>query len=445
MKPSPEDRGPFLSSTSIFALCKQYDATAKPALGALAMISAVLSGAGLLSQFQTPDLYDFILCALMGFSLYQIARVMWRGAWYLPNYETKQTLRIYSLVATLGFSAYAGVSVTANLSATAGEVSRNLAELGSTDGLENAGQEFASHVDMLNILSAALAERAAQAAGLEQAEINGQGPTGVPGRGSVSNSFGASAAKYRQAGKTLDDLLARANGHVNSMTEALTALRAAQTDNSLSEAEQDARLKVLSSKVIAEMRALMALDPARAVRAAASAIASGVPTQSRANAQSQARIAEISAGMRTYARELEAEADRIAALSPELPTQSTLSTAERLLQTAWRLPALTMAALLLDLCGWIAVGYRVAIYQAYKTKRREETERVVPNYVTLEDFGRVEEFFRRMAESKARIEDGSSAKKRGRPIGSKNKPKPKPALPAKKKPDPKDPKGGSNA
>lgn len=445
MKPSPEERGPFLSSTSIYALCKQYDETAKPALGALAMISAVLSGAGLLSQFQSPDLYDFLLCALMGFSLYQIARVTWHGAWQLPNFDTKQTLSIYALVATLGFSAYAGVSVTANLSATAGEVSRNLAELGSIDGLENAGQEFASHVDMLSIISAALNERAAQATRLEQAEINGQGPTGVPGRGTVSNSFGASAAKYRQAAQTLDDLLARANGHVTAMTEALTALRAAQTDKDLSGADQDARLKVLSSNVISEMRSLMALDPARAVRAAASAIASGVPTQSQANAQSQARIAEISAGMRTYARELEAEADRIATLSPKLPTQATLSTAERLLQTAWRLPALTMAALLLDLCGWIAVGYRVAIYQAYKTKYREETERLVPNYVTLEDFGRVEEFFSRMAEAKARIESGTSAKKHGRPLGSKNKPKANPALPPKKKTDPKAPEDGSNA
>lgn len=238
MKLSPEDRGPFLSSTSIYALCKDYDATAKPALGALALISGVLSGAGLLSQFQSPDLYDFLLCALMGFSLYQIARVMWRGAWDLPNYETKRTLSIYALVATLGFSAYAGVSITANLSATAGEVSRNLAELSSIDGLENAGQEFASHVDMLEVISGALAERAAQALQLEKAEINGQGPTGVPGRGSVSNSFGTSAAKYRQAAQTLDDLLARANGHVNSMTETLTALRTAQTDNSLSGAEK---------------------------------------------------------------------------------------------------------------------------------------------------------------------------------------------------------------
>ncbi len=417
--PPPNDPGPLWSSASLQALCVSFDGKVRPALGSLALCSAAMSAAGLLSQFQNPELYDFLLCGVMGLSLYQIARILWIGCWELPNLVSKKPLLIYALVATVGFGSYAAVSVTANLSATAGEASLDLAERGNIDGLDNASQEFVSYVSELQVLRAALLDRAAQARSLEQAEIAGQGPTGVAGRGSVSNSYAASEARYAQAAEMVGQILARAETHIDGLRKAIEELRAAQIDPDLSGAEKRARLKVLSANAIGEMRALLTLDPARAIRSASASIARGVPTQSQANAQSRARIAEISADMRLYADQLEAEADRIAALSPALPEQSTLSTAERLLQTAWRLPALTMAALLLDLCGWMAVGFRLALYQALHIRQREETERKVPTYVTLEDFERVGTFVEIAAATKKRVEAANDAKKRGRPRLSK--------------------------
>lgn len=413
--PPPNEPGPLWSSASLQALCVSFDGKVRPALGSLALCSAMMSAAGLFSQFHNPDLYDFLLCGVMGLSLYQIARIMWAGCWELPNLVSKKPLLIYGLVAMVGFGSYAAVSVTANLSATAGEASLDLAERGNIDGLDNASQDFVSYVSELQVLRAALSDRAAQARSQEQAEIAGRGPTGVPGRGSVSNSYAASAARYAQAAEMVGQILARAEKHIDGLSKAIEELRAAQINAELSGAEKRARLKVLSAETIGEMRALLTLDPARTIRAAAASIARGVPTQSQANARSQARISEISADMRLYAGQLEAEADRIAALSPELPEQSTLSTAERLLQTAWRLPALTMAALLLDLCGWMAVGFRLALYQALRTRRREETERKVPNYITVEDFERVGTFVEIAAETKKRVESANGAKKRGRP------------------------------
>lgn len=434
--PPPNEPGPLWSSASLQALCVSFDGKVRPALGSLALCSAMMSAAGLFSQFQNPDLYDFLLCGVMGLSLYQIARIMWAGCWELPNLVSKKPLLIYGLVASVGFGSYAAVSVTANLSATAGEASLDLAERGNIDGLDNASQNFVSYVSELQVLRAALFDRAAHARSLEQAEIAGRGPTGVAGRGSVSNSYAASAARYAQAAEMVGQILAGAETHIDGLSKAVEELRAAQINEDLSGAEKRAHLKVLSAEAIGEMRGLLALDPARTIRAAAASIARGVPTQSQANARSQARISEISTDMRLYASQLEAEADRIAALSPELPEQSTLSTAERLLQTAWRLPALTMAALLLDLCGWMAVGFRLALYQALRTRRREETERKVPNYITVEDFERVGTFVEIAAEAKQRVEAAGNAKKRGRPRFTKpatKLPKPK-SSPTTRKP-----------
>ena len=154
---------------------------------------------------------------------------------------------------------------------------------------------------------------------------------------------------------------------------------------------------------------------------------------------------EIGAEMQLYAGQLEAEADRIAALSPALPEQVTLSTAEQLIQTAWRMPALTMAALLLDLCGWTAVGFRLALYQSLKAKLRDEKDRRVPNYVTLDDFSRVEEFARRVTEARQRIDGEADAPKRGRPRLTKPAATlPKPATSARKPRRPKADEGGQS-
>ena len=422
------DPGPLWSSAFLMALCRSFDAKAKPALLALALISAVISAAGLLSQFADPDLYDFLLCALMGTSLFLIARIFWEGAWNLPHIEAKNPLLIFAFVATLGFSTYATVSVTANLSATAGEVSLDLAQQGSIDRLSNSGQGFVSYVGEMNVIHAALLDRAEQASALENAEIAGRGPTGEPGVGSVSNSYGAAAGKYDQAGNLLDTLLHKANGHVSGFNVVIAELRVAQINTEMTDAEQRAHLKVLEAQAIGEMRALLSLDPARVIRQAAQSIAEGVPARSQAKPQSRARIAEISAGMRRYATQLEAEADRIDTQSPTLPEQVTLSMAQQLLASATRLPALTTAALLLDLCGWIAIGFRQILYQSLKIQSRKEDEQPLPNYITRAELGRVEDFTRLMAETKHRIESESGVTKRGRPRLSKpaaKLPKPK--------------------
>ncbi|MGJ8530140.1 hypothetical protein [Maritalea sp.] len=422
------DSGPLWSSAWLLALCLAFDAKARPSLSALALISAVISAAGLLSQFTNPDIYDFLLCALMGTSLWLIARIFWAGAWSLPHIEAKNPLLIFAVVATLGFSSYGAVSVTANLSATAGEVSLELAQQGSIDRLSNAGQSFVSYVSELAIIQAALVDRAKQARGLEGAEIAGNGPTGESGVGSVSNSYAASAVKYDQAAELLQTLLQATNGHVATLSSVITELRTAQINTEMTDAQKRARLKTLEAQAIGEMRALLSLDPARVIRQAANSIAEGVPARSQAKPQSRARIAEISAGMRRYAVQLDAEADRIEEFAPDLPEQVTLSMAQRLFATAMRLPALTMAALLLDLCGWTGVGFRLALYRSLKLKIREENESPLPTYITLAELGRVEDFARLVAESKHRIETETGAPKRGRPRLSKpaaKLPKPK--------------------
>lgn len=411
----PHDPYPHWSSARLNAICQAYDAVAKPSLDGLAGISASVSAVGLARAFDAPTISDYLLCIVIGFALWLIARVMWAGAWQLPHLETKRTQAVFAFVAMLGFGSYAGVSVTANLNATAGQSSVELTQKDNIDTLENAGQAAASYVGEMQVVLAGLFEQAELARQSEKAEIGGQGPTGEPGRGPVSRSFLASGGKFSQAAVLLQGSLEQAATHVVAFADAVAALRAAQIDPNFTHAEKAGRLKVLTGQAISQMRALLALDPARSIRTAAASIATGVPTQSDASAQSQARIADISSGMLAYAGQMGAEADRIAALAPTIPQQATLSTAERLLQTLWRTPAWTAAALLLDLCGWIAVGFRVALYQTLKTMIAEENDRPPRTYVTLEDFERVEAFVKRAADARKRVEAVKIAPKRRRP------------------------------
>ena len=431
----------------LYQIALWFDSIALPGLTGLAIISSGTAVIGFASQFDAPDLGIYLRCGAIGLALFIISRTFWAGAWVLPSLETKQPLLIYALVAVIGFNMFAIVSVFGSLSATGGDISRGLTQKQDIDQLENTGQTFVFYVSEMGVVQASIEDRSKQAFDLERAEITGQGPTGVPGVGSVSNSFGASGRAYSQAADLLGTTLVKAQGHVDTLSGIIAELRAAQIDAALSPSERDVRLKTLSGRAISEMQALLSLDPARSIRAAAAKIAGGVPTQSRANAQSRARIDEISASMRDFAVGLTAEADRIAALAPDLPQQVSLSPAERLIQTMWRMPGLTMAALLLDACGWIAIGFRIAIYRALKIKIVEENDRQVPSLVTLEDFWRVEEFVARAEEAKRRIEAAKGAPKRGRPraANSTNKPKPRAASAVKKSRNPKASGGAGNA
>ena len=318
-------------------------------------------------------------------------------------------LLVYALVGVLGFSAFAIPSSLGSLSANGGGISLSVTQQGEIDALDNSRQEFARYVSELELIRSALDDRADQASRLQADEIAGRGPTGVAGVGSVSNSYGSAASIYGSAADLVGDALSQASGHIAVLDAILAEMRVFQASPEQSGPETAARLNILSGQAIAEMRALLALDPSRTIRAAAASVAQGVPPRSQANAQSQQRINEISAGMRAYAAQLAAEADRIEALAPELPQQSTQSPAERLIETMWRTPGPTMAAILFDLCGWIAVGFRLALYQALKAKLREENDRPVPTYVTLDDFERVEEFVKRTEETKKKRRTGAEA------------------------------------
>ncbi len=416
---------PFWTSLWLVILVRWYDAIAKPSLSGLAIISSATAVVGYASQFDNPDFAIFMRCAALGFALWLIARTFWAGAWLLPALETKKPLQVYVVVASLGFSGFAIPSVLGSLSANGGGISVSVTQQENIDRIDNTRQDFVLYIEALPLIELALEDRAKQARTFEADEIAGRGPTGVLGVGSVSNSFGASADLYDQAADILGQASRRAAAHITALDGIMEELRAAQIDPELVSAEKDARLKLLSGQAIGEMRALLALDPARAVRAAADKIAVGVPQRSNARATSQARIAEISAGMAAHAGELRREADRLEAMAPVLPQQITLSPAERIMETMWRMPGLTMAALLFDLCGWIAVGFRVAIYQALKSKLREEASADNPAFVRLEDFDRVEHYVKRAQESRERIDAAKAPPKRGRPKGSTNSKSPR--------------------
>lgn len=406
---------PFWTSLWLLQLISSYDSIAKPSLSGLAILSAGTAVVGYASQFDNPDLAIYLRCAALGFALWLIARTFWAGAWLLPALETKSPLRIYAVIAVLGFCGFAIPSILGSLSANGGGISQSVTQQENIDRFDNSGQEFALYTGEMSVVQAGLKDRKEQALAQQQAEIDGRGPTGVAGAGSVSNSFGSAAQRYGQAADLLGTTLSKAQAHVDRLNATIAEMRSLRIDGDLTASEKATRLKTLSSKATAEMRALLSLDPARSIRTVAAKLAEGVPPQSRANAASQARIAEISDGMQAYAAQLLVEADRIAVIAPSLPLQVTLSPAQQLLQNIWRMPGLTMAAVLMDLCGWIAVGFRVVIYQALKAKQAEENDRPVPGFVSLEDFWRVEEFVARAEEAKARIEAARPAPKRGRP------------------------------
>lgn len=416
-----------------------FDAIAKPGLAGLAIISSGTAVIGFASQFENPDLGIYLRCAAIGFALWLIARTFWAGAWMLPAFETKQPLLIYAGVSTVGFLMFATVSILGSLSATGGDISRGLTQQRTINALENTGQKFVLYIGEMSVTGASVAGQAEQAFAFERDEIAGKGPTGVPKAGPVSRSFDASGRAYEQAAEMLATTLTRAQEHVANLETTIAKARSVQIDATLAANERAAELKVLSGRAISEMWALLALDPARSIRAAATKIAQGVPPQSNAKAQSKARIAEITASMKDFAAVLNREADRIAAMTPDLPIQTTLSPAERLMQTMWRMPGLTMAAILLDACGFIAIAFRLAIYRALRAKLVEENTRKVPDYVTLEDFWRVEEFVARAEEAKRRVEAAKNPPKRGRSTVSRQK-----ALPKSKAAQPRKGKGGGN-
>lgn len=420
MEPVPV-KVPRWSSRWLEQRAESYDQTAGPSLAGLAIITSSTAVVGFTGQYDTITLEVWLRCLVLGLGLWLIARTFWKGAWLLPDLETKHTLKIYALVAVLGFAMFAGVSVPGSLSATGGGIAQELTQSENADKLANAGQEFAAYVDQMAVTHGALLERRDQANGARDAEIAGAGPTGVPGRGPVSNAFGAAGGKYQQGADLLGSALGKAKIKIEELNAIIEEMRELQADTAVAKGARNARLKALSGQSISAMRALLALDPARSVTAAASIIADGVPEPNKANPNSHQRIAELNAEMSAYAATLGAEAERIASEVPHVPALTTLSPSERLFSNMWRMPGLTLAALLLDLCGWIAVGFRLAIYQALRTKLQEEAAKPAEAYIAPSDFEKVEHILLRAEESRRLIEDLRPAAKRGRPPLNKSK------------------------
>jgi hypothetical protein len=409
---------PFWSSPWLITLIAWYDAIAGPSLSGLAIISSATAVVGYASSFDNPDFAVYLRCAALGLGLWLISRTFWAATWLLPALETKRPLLVFALVGTLGFAGFAIPSTLGSLFANGGGVSVSVSQQENVDRIDNARHGFALYIGELPLAQVGLEDRATQARSFQTDEIAGRGPTGIGGAGSVSNSFGASAAIYQQSADILSKAMTRATGHIDALDAIMGELRVAQIDPEITGVEKEAQLKLLSGRAIGEMRALLALDPARALRTAANKIADGVQQRSATRPSSQARIAEISTGMRAHAAQLVAEAERIAALAPDLPQQITLSPAERILDTMWRMPGLTMAALLFDLCGWVAVFFRLALFMALKAKLAEENRKPGSPFIYLDDLDRVAEFLKHAEKTRTRKSQTKAAPKRGRPKGS---------------------------
>ncbi|MEM7729676.1 MAG: hypothetical protein AAF311_10430 [Pseudomonadota bacterium] len=423
MTPRPDRNAPLWTVANLLWIAQTFDRQVKPKLFVIAIISAVMSALGVLQQFDNPTFADLMLSVVIGGALLAILAIFWTGAWLAPELAGKNAMRVYLVVAVLGFLACFGVSTTANLSATGGVASLQIGQKEEIDRFDNEGAEAALYVDQLVVARDAIAARAELARQAEADEIAGRGPTGIGGVGSVSNSFGAARVIYTTAAASLDTVLVRARSQVEALAATVAEMRVVQADGTLSPEERATQLKVLSSRAAGDIRGLLALDPARSIQAAADAIAVGVPPRSQASASSQARITEISADMRAFANTLRVEADRIATLTPEVPEQVTRSHTEVLIAAAWRMPALLMVAILLDGCGWIAIGWRVAIYSAVKTKMREEEEEDVPSYVTVMDLWRVAGFVDAITETRNRVERADGKRRRRNPPTRSKKPK----------------------
>lgn len=384
--------------------CAAFDAFIWPKLLALGFITSGVSAIGIASQFQSPDFDDYVLAAVFGLALWLICSGFWYGAWLAPFMSYRKPQLLFAFVTVFGFASYAGMSVTANLTATAGEAANDLTQQRMIDRFDNAGVEMAVFVSDVRVLQAGISDRAQQAQRLQTLEADGGGPTGVAGTGSVFTAYGLSHGTYQTAADLLRNVLDDAETHIAAVQAAIAVLREAQADPALSGPEQEAQLKILGAKVLGEMRALLALNPAGAVRAAAASITRGVPPQSNTSSASRARIADISADMRRYAEALIAEADRLEANVPELPLQTTLSIAEQLWVTAASLPALVALALLLDISGFVFCGYRLSLYLNLWAKEAEEAELPYPAYILTSEIANVEYLLEHAFKARSRIE-----------------------------------------
>lgn len=406
---------PLGSAASLEGMAKAYDAVAKPSLAGLALISSTTAGLGFVSLYDAVTLEAFIRGCALGVALWLITRTFWAGAWHLPELNTRKPLLIYTLVAALGFSAFATVSFMGTQHFAAGAVSEELTQNDTTDALANAGLEISAYVERIGVVRSALEQRRDQLASAAQAEKLGRGPTGSAGEGPVYNAFLASSRQYAAAGKLLADAQSAAAALSNKFGATIAEMRAVQSDEALSGKTRSAQLKTLAGTALSDMRSLLALDPVAAITAASSIIAEGVPEPSRASASSRERIDAIRQDMAAYAARLSGEANGVRAVAPEVPKLESPGQAQSILRNVWKTPGLTAAAILIDLCGWIAVFFRWVLYSALFARKEAERAKPSSQHVTVDDIVKVEDLASRLEESRRHMEALRPPAKRGRP------------------------------
>lgn len=401
---------PMRSRAALVNAIQRLEEVGSNALTVLGLITGTMSGLGFVAGYDEPTLATYLAGLLFGIGVYLIARIFWLGAWILPEITNKSALTVYAVVAVLGFAAFVGVSYVGNQKFVAGSLSEQLAEDDRTDELANHAQEIGAFVARMAGARDDILKREEAADAAATTEAGGNGPTGSRGTGPVYRSFLAAAGKYRAARELLDAKLEAASALNARLASALEAMRAVREEEELGKAARKRRIKTLEGQAISAMRELLTLDPAGTLAAAASIVAGGVPEQSGAGASSRARIEEIAADMRLYAERLAAQAAEIGARIPELPAQHTNSQAEHLLTNAWRMPGLSLAALLFDAAGWVLVGFRAAAYQALRARDEAERTTGYDDYIMGHELDRFERIAGRVALTRVildELENGS--------------------------------------
>ncbi|MBU3036470.1 hypothetical protein [Tritonibacter mobilis] len=239
---------PLFSRDADQATIRNLDRFGLILLSAMAVVTAILSGVGFVNQFPNAGLFEFSMAVLFGFSVWLIAKMFWMGAWILPQFILGGSLlAAYIIVAVIGFLAFGTVSYFGNQRAIAGGVSQSLSQEARIDELENSASGALAYAESLRAIEAKLSAQASQSQAAANAELSGNGPTGVGGSGPVHRSFLAATNRYREATRLVSGKLADAERLASSITEQLSDMRAAR---------EDAGLHALTSAKISHCAAL---------------------------------------------------------------------------------------------------------------------------------------------------------------------------------------------
>ncbi len=403
-------QSPLFSRDADLETIRHLDRTGLILLSAMALVTAILSGVGFVSQFPNPSLLDFCMAILFGFSVWLVARMFWAGAWILPQFNLGgKELSAYVLVAVIGFGAFATISYFGNQRAIAGGVSKSLSEDARTDELENSAGAALAYAAGFNQIASSISAQAAQSQAAADAELSGNGPTGIGGSGPVHRSFLFATNRYREATALVSSKIAEADELSASITDVLGEMRSARQDTELNPPQLTAELKTLSGKVISAINQVRSLDVAGTARNAAQIIAQGVPDQSGAPASAQARIAELRSEMASFARSLEDQAQGLAGTVPDAPRAYSLSQEEHLIENFLRMPGLSMAALFFDFCGWVVIGFRFVAYRALRRRDEEAHACQYDAFLTIADLNRVALMAEHVSETRRTLEAAGAA------------------------------------